>query len=69
MQFEHKSRMQARQTIDKFMKSRSNFVYKYFTKDITKSHYYDLCLSTEFLSIDQATDICAAAFKTKFGFK
>lgn len=69
MQFENKSRMTARQTIDKYLKSRRDFVYKYFSKDISKAHYYDLCLSTEFLSIEQATEISVAAFKTKFGIR
>ncbi|PIP53294.1 hypothetical protein COX08_01760 [Candidatus Beckwithbacteria bacterium CG23_combo_of_CG06-09_8_20_14_all_34_8] len=69
MQFENKNRMEARQTIDKYLKSRRDYVYKYFSKDIKKSHYYDLCLSTEFLSIDQATDIAVAAFKGKFDIR
>ncbi len=66
MDFEHKGRMEARQTIDAYMKSRRDFVNKYFSKDLRKAHYYDICLSTEHLSIDQATNIAVAAFKEKF---
>ena len=66
MNFEHKGRMEARQTIDAYMKSRRDFVNKYFSKDLRKAHYYDICLSTEHLSIDQATNIAVAAFKEKF---
>jgi len=69
MQYENKSRAQARQTIDKYLKSRREFVNKYFSKDLSKAHYYDLCVSTEHLSIKQATDIGVFAFKTKFGIK
>jgi len=69
MQFENKNRMEARQTIDKYLKSRRDFVYKYFSKDIAKAHYYDICLSTEHLSIEQAKNIVVGAFKEKFDIK
>lgn len=69
MQYEDKNRTTARQTIDRYMRSRRDYVYKYFSKDITKAHYYDLVLSTEYLSIQQATNIAVAAFKQKFGIK
>jgi cytidylate kinase len=66
MQYEKKSAPEARNTIDEFMKTRRDFVYKYFSRDITKAHYYDLCLSTEYLSIDQCVEIAKKAFKVKF---
>jgi cytidylate kinase len=69
MQFENQDRMKARQEIDKYMKDRHDFVYKYFSRKVDKAHYYDLCLSTEFLSINQATEIAHKAFKQKFGIR
>ena len=67
MKYEGHSADKARQIIDKYMKLRREFVYKYFTKDITKSHYYDLVINTQYLTIDEAAHIAVCGFKQKFG--
>ncbi len=66
MQYEGHTAAKAREIIDKYIKLRHDFVYKYFNKDITKPHYYDLVINTEFLTIDDAVEIILAGFKQKF---
>lgn len=67
MKYEGHSASKARAIIDKYMRLRHDFVYKYFSKDIHKSHYYDLVINTEHLSIEDAVDIIIAGFRRKFG--
>lgn len=66
MKFGGLNRLMARQRIDNYMKSRHDFIYKYFSRDLTKAHYYDLVLNTEFLTIDDCVDIIEKTFKKKF---
>ena len=67
MKYEGHSAAKARKIIDKYMKLRHDFVYKYFNKDIHKPHYYDLVINTEYLSIEDAVAVIIAGFKRKFG--
>jgi cytidylate kinase len=67
MQYEGHSVKKARMIIDKYMKLRREFVRKYFSKDLTKSHYYDLVINTEYLTIEDAASIVISGFKQKFG--
>ncbi len=67
MKYEGHDIKQARNIIDENMKERRDFVYKYFTKDLNKSHYYDVVINTEMLSIEDAAEIAISAFKNKFG--
>ncbi len=52
--------------VSKLDKQRRGFIRDVFGKDIRKAKYYDLVLSTETLTINQAVEIIVTAFKVKF---
>lgn len=66
VKYEHRDINDAREVIDHYMKARRDFVHKYFSKDLRKSHYYDLVLNTECMSLDDVSKIIVFAFKQKF---
>jgi cytidylate kinase len=69
MQHEHHDAARAREVIDAYIKARHDFVFKYFNKSIEKSHYYDVVVNTQNLTIDQAVNIILSGFKQKFNLR
>ena len=65
MAYENKSAAEARKTIDKYMKIRHDYVYKFFSKNINKAHYYDVVVNTAKISVDEAADLVVFAFRQK----
>ncbi|NMC36507.1 cytidylate kinase-like family protein [Candidatus Beckwithbacteria bacterium] len=63
--YENKTTRQARETIDKYMRIRHDFVYKFFSKNIAKAHYYDLVVNTNYFSVEDAAAIIVKGFRRK----
>lgn len=66
MKYEKRSEKEARYRVKKFDQDRKEFVRQYFHKDPSNTNYYDLVVSTEQLTIDQAVGAILEAFGEKF---
>lgn len=66
VKFEGLTATEARARVLKVEKDRTDFVKKYFKKDIKKSSYYDLVLNTAFFNVEDSADLVVEAFYKKF---
>jgi hypothetical protein len=57
----------ARTEIDRIDTERADFMRQQYDRDITDPTHFDLLLNTATLTLDQATEIAAAAHRTRFG--
>lgn len=66
VQYEHVTYQRAREIIGKVMAERAGFVKQYFGKDIVNPKYYDLTITTTYLSIENTAQMIVNAYKRKF---
>lgn len=64
--FEKLSEKKAKAVMRKKQRERKEFVQRCFGKDVANADYYDLVVSTAYLTAEQATEIVIKAFKIKF---
>ena len=57
----------AEQFIDEIDKGRSDFVWRYFHRDVADPHLYDLVINLEHMSRDAATDLILSDYQLRFG--
>lgn len=66
VKYENLTANEAKNMITKVEKDRVDFVKKYFKKDIKRSSYYDMVLSTSYMSLDACADLIVEGFYKKF---
>ncbi len=57
------SESQARQYIATLDRGRKEFVARFFHRDVTDPHWYDLVINTEFLGLEAAADLVVTAWR------
>ncbi len=68
MQFEGVNREKAEEVLAATEKERKEFVKQYLRKNPDKKNSYDMTLNTQFLQVDEASNIIIAAFNQKFSY-
>ncbi|MDH5533262.1 MAG: cytidylate kinase-like family protein [Candidatus Pacebacteria bacterium] len=66
VKYENLNALEAKEMIAKTEKDRTDFVKKYFKKDIKRASYYDMVLSTSYMSLDACADLVVEGFYKKF---
>jgi cytidylate kinase len=57
----------AEKFIDETDKGRADFVWRYFHRDVTDPHLYDLVINLEHTTCDAAADLILSDYKLRFG--
>jgi len=66
IEYEHINQKEAKKRIEKISKERRDFVSQYFNKRYANPNYYDLIVNTQYLNLDQATELVISSFRAKF---
>ena len=65
--YEKRSLKNAIERVRKYDRDRKEFIQQYFGKNPSNTNYYDLVINTQYLSIDEAVEAVAEAYRQKFG--